>query len=228
MTTPKEALELNPCPFCGATPHRGSGKIYHDQLHGEPHQDFSIWCPKGHAKVTGVNAALAADEWNTRTLASIQGEDAVERVATTIRQWTSHSYMQLHAGEMTAQERRTVTAVVEAIGRQVSAILATGLVPDEAAIRAEPTDAQINSACLSFRHDYGLLDDHDRERLRFVAVEWLRAWQKEGFGADRDEIIERCAAVVDQCNREGPYQAIGAATKIRALKSATIRSGGGE
>jgi hypothetical protein len=58
MTTPKESLELKPCPFCGATPHRGFGKTYHDQLHGEPHQDFSIWCPKDHAKVTSVNAAL--------------------------------------------------------------------------------------------------------------------------------------------------------------------------
>jgi hypothetical protein len=107
--------------------------------------------------------------------------------------------------------------------------LNSALLPDAAAIRAaafEPTDAQINSACLSFRHDYGLLDDHDRERLRFVAIEWLRAWQKEGFGCDRDEVIERCAAVVDQCNREGPYEAIASAKRIRALKSAAIRAAG--
>ncbi|MGB3042512.1 MAG: hypothetical protein WBB98_04940 [Xanthobacteraceae bacterium] len=106
---------------------------------------------------------------------------------------------------------------------------ALALLPDAAAIRAaafEPADAQINSACLSFRHDYGLLDDHDRERLRFVAIEWLRAWQKEGFGCDRDEVIERCAAVVDQCNREGPYEAIASAKRIRALKSAAIRAAG--
>lgn len=37
----------------------------------------------------------------------------------------------------------------------------------------------------------------------------------------RNEIIEQCAAVVDQCNREGPYQAIAAATRIRALKDFT-------
>lgn len=30
--------------------------------------------------------------------------------------------------------------------------------------------------------------------------------------------IERAAEVVDQCNREGPYNAIGAAKRIRALK----------
>lgn len=36
---------------------------------------------------------------------------------------------------------------------------------------------------------------------------------------DRNEIIEECALVVDQCNHEGPYQAIGAAARIRQLKS---------
>lgn len=30
--------------------------------------------------------------------------------------------------------------------------------------------------------------------------------------------IERAAAVVDQCNKEGPYNAIGAASRIRALE----------
>ena len=34
----------------------------------------------------------------------------------------------------------------------------------------------------------------------------------------RNAIIEQCAAVVDECNREGPYQAIRAAKRIRALK----------
>ena len=88
----------------------------------------------------------------------------------------------------------------------------------------KPTEAQINSACLSYRHDYGLMLEPDRARLRFQALEWLRAWQKEGAGSDADEVIERCAAVVDQANREGPYQAIAAASRIRALKSSAVPS----
>jgi hypothetical protein len=36
--------------------------------------------------------------------------------------------------------------------------------------------------------------------------------------ARADAMKERCAQVVDQCNREGPYNAIGAASRIRALK----------
>lgn len=39
------------------------------------------------------------------------------------------------------------------------------------------------------------------------------------LAADRNNIIEECALVVDQCNHEGPYQAIGAARRIRQLKS---------
>jgi hypothetical protein len=34
----------------------------------------------------------------------------------------------------------------------------------------------------------------------------------------RERMRERCAQVVDQCNREGPYNAIGAASRIRALE----------
>ncbi len=35
----------------------------------------------------------------------------------------------------------------------------------------------------------------------------------------RDEVLEEAAKVVAQCNAEGPYEAIGAAARIRALKS---------
>ena len=37
----------------------------------------------------------------------------------------------------------------------------------------------------------------------------------------RSEALEEAAKVVDQCNREGPYNAIGAAKRIRALKGHT-------
>jgi hypothetical protein len=42
--------------------------------------------------------------------------------------------------------------------------------------------------------------------------------------ADRDAIIERCAIVIDQCNSEGPFQAIAGAARIRALKSEPIEN----
>jgi len=82
----------------------------------------------------------------------------------------------------------------------------------------EPTDAQLSSACMSYRHDYGLLDATAQQTMKWQAKEWLIAWRKEGFGCDRDEVIERCAVVVDRANKEGPYQAIASASRIRALK----------
>lgn len=151
--------------------------------------------------------------------ASLQGEDAVERVKA-----LAHRFWSIHPSTIAAMNLTREEFYV----REMMALLTTGLVPDEAAVRAEPTLAQINSACLSFRHDFGLLDATERGELQWQATEWLRAWQKEGFGCDRDEVIERCAAVVDQCNREGPYEAIASAKRIRALKSAAIRSGGAQ
>ena len=43
------------------------------------------------------------------------------------------------------------------------------------------TAKQINSACLSYRHDFGLMTIDEKNSLQFQAIEWLRAWQKE-FG----------------------------------------------
>lgn len=35
-----------------------------------------------------------------------------------------------------------------------------------------------HSACMYYRHDYGLMDDGDQARLRREAEEWRYAWQK--------------------------------------------------
>ena len=56
------------CPFCGATPHQGEGKVRHCQLHGEPFQDFYVWCPHLCARKSGGNKALAIEEWNKRPI----------------------------------------------------------------------------------------------------------------------------------------------------------------
>lgn len=43
----------------------------------------------------------------------------------------------------------------------------------------KPTQEQVNSACMSYRHDFGLLYPDAKSSLRAQAIEWLRAWQKE-------------------------------------------------
>ncbi len=43
----------------------------------------------------------------------------------------------------------------------------------------EPTDKQVVSACYSYRHDFGLMQDEERHRLMFEARRWLHAWRHE-------------------------------------------------
>ena len=43
----------------------------------------------------------------------------------------------------------------------------------------QPTDAQLDSACYSYRHDFGLLSPEEQASVRFQAKEWLRAWMWE-------------------------------------------------
>lgn len=118
---------------------------------------------------------------------------------------------------------QAIIASYEDLRRETPIGTAQG-VSDCGAWDANATEAQVNSACMSYRHDFGIMPEGDRNQLRFEAREWLHAWQKEGIGADRNEIIERCAQVVDQANREGPYEAIASAKRIRALKGSMVSS----
>ena len=40
----------------------------------------------------------------------------------------------------------------------------------------DPSCMDVWNACLSYRHDFGLLPDADQKALEFEAREWLRAW----------------------------------------------------
>lgn len=48
-----------------------------------------------------------------------------------------------------------------------------------AELEAPLTDAQIESACLSYRHDFWLLDENKQASLVATAKEWYRAFGKE-------------------------------------------------
>lgn len=58
--------ELLPCPFCGATPHRGLTKPTRDQMHGELLQHYRIWCPHDCASKRAINEEIAVSDWNAR------------------------------------------------------------------------------------------------------------------------------------------------------------------
>jgi hypothetical protein len=45
---------------------------------------------------------------------------------------------------------------------------------------------------------------------------------ERAFSLGHEFGLERAAELVDRCNREGPYNAIGAASRIRALEVVTV------
>jgi len=52
---------------------------------------------------------------------------------------------------------------------------------DEVEIRDVINDQSIEDNCLSYRHDYGLMSEGDKETLRFEYTEWVRAMINNGL-----------------------------------------------
>ena len=67
----------------------------------------------------------------------------------------------------------------------------------------------LGALALSFR------DHPDAQAIRFAL--------DSAFSLGHEFGIERAADVVDQCNKEGPYNAIGAAKRIRALRVVEVQ-----
>jgi len=74
-TAEVEAVALLPCPFCGSKPHHGLTKVKHCQLHGDPYQDYEIWCPKHCARAVSCNREQATSKWNTRSTLSTKDRE---------------------------------------------------------------------------------------------------------------------------------------------------------
>lgn len=53
----------------------------------------------------------------------------------------------------------------------------------------EPTESEVNQACMNYNHAFGLMSDEERRALAFEAREWLQAWMKV-VDAERVESAE--------------------------------------
>ena len=83
-------------------------------------------------------------------------------------------------------------------------------------------EAQINDACMWYRHDFGLLQGQEREMVRFEAKEWLRAWGKAIPATDaRAEALKEAAAVAAKFDSDGMYGAAAIHDAILALAPTT-------
>lgn len=58
--------KISCCPFCGKNPAHGLTKVQYCQLHGDPFQDFQIYCPDGHCKIVAGDRERCTEIWNTR------------------------------------------------------------------------------------------------------------------------------------------------------------------
>lgn len=92
------------------------------------------------------------------------------------------SRRQTEALEMAADAQRKAAEAMESTERARREYMREKLRQTSGLSAAEPTREQILSACLSYRHDFGLLSEEDRKAVEFEAVEWLRAWRKEWGG----------------------------------------------
>jgi len=76
----------------------------------------------------------------------------------------------------------TITAECDAAQAEIARLTAALATAREDGMREvkeiKPTQAQIDDACLSYRHDYGLMTPANRALMRFEATEWLLAWGK--------------------------------------------------
>jgi hypothetical protein len=99
----------------------------------------------------------------------------------------------LHDTDGIVALRNHAMSIIDEQQREIASLIADvrtyqGIVAEQAAeierLRArvaelELTDTQVRSACLSYRHDYGLMDAKARGILEFQCREWWRAIRKE-------------------------------------------------
>ena len=76
-----------------------------------------------------------------------------------------------------------------------------------AALTAAPgvqslSDGQIASACMSYRHDFGLLEPDERAKIMFTAREWERAFSKEREWTAPAQPVEGAANVAKPAESE--------------------------
>lgn len=140
-------MELKCCPFCGGEAESDSQRGYRNISTGNPENAAAIYCTKCNADMTWCYRdtpeierdqvmTLLIEQWNTRATASLQCEDAVERVAR-----ISHAEVDKIVSDLMSANYSDKPRLAVAVGRAIVKAnergLATGLVPNESAIRAD-------------------------------------------------------------------------------------------
>ena len=194
-TTDQAAPELLPCPFCGKSAKLIKGKIGHFYAECQ-------WC-----EVSTPNwrpdADMARSDWNRRAdlaapSAPAEVDGLVERLsnaghggsivpnprlcseaATALT--AQQAKIERLRTERDALDRKWTTAVQLAALPIHTTPSSAGTVIVEAAAKVLPvtlTTAQLADACMSHRHDYGIVSAGEREDRRREAADWWRCLRK--------------------------------------------------
>lgn len=103
-----------------------------------------------------------------------------EAIREVFAKWRRHDHMQLHAGEMTAQEKRSVVAVLNAVEHEARAVLEAAM-PVMVA-RVEKAEQQVADAYQIVGGFADEFDVHDHPEV-VRAMDWL-AYGKTEDGSD--------------------------------------------
>lgn len=87
------------------------GDFVSDLHENDPYHVIRGYLGLARGRAERAEAALAAAR-----------QQAIEECRATLQQWLSRGYASLHAGEMTAQEWRTASAIVQAAASQIAAL----------------------------------------------------------------------------------------------------------
>ena len=261
-------MDLKPCPFCGGEAESDSQRGYRNISTGNPENAAAIYCTKCSADMTWCYRdtpeiernhvmKLLIEQWNTRATASLQCEDAVERVAR-IMVRTDPNYCIYHMPGDTPRDWKATSgyrgktselseSAAESVRVRARAILATGLVPDEATIRGDwhttGWDRARNSGriLLVWREFAGVREHVELGRYSDSKIAWVNTYghpfhvEPDGWApllpfktaeTIRADERERCAKVAEAEYADKNWHAM--YRHAAGAIAAAIRSGGGE
>lgn len=176
--------ELRPCPFCGAGTSQivENGKVWSGMRYGEP-SSVSVmhWCrqvagqPSRTIERVGKDRESAVLAWNTRALGQ-----PISSTAPAV-----HKPLGLTPERLADLVPPGAVVIEDAQGKPRGVMMtytelrkfATGLLSTGSVVEPrELTEQAIYDACLSYRHDFGLMPESDRALLVSQAREWARAF----------------------------------------------------
>lgn len=87
----------------------------------------------------------------------------------------------VYKGDLTPYQRalaqREFKDLVERLELLEKAVKNNAVLPHVSNSALQDNSKLVNNMCMSYRHDFGLMAEQDKQALRFECKEWLRAYE---------------------------------------------------